>query len=109
MKLLITTLASLFGALAFAESCSYKSDDYGTLKGTCRTPKLCDTLAGYLQKDLCSGGSNNVCCIQKSCSAPKGITGFCTSIKNCDSIGYANRVKNRCPGGNDVQCCYYDL
>ena len=43
--------------------------------------------------DVISGGSDNVCCIQKSCKAPKSITGFCTTIKNCDSIGYAKRVK----------------
>ncbi|KAK0745820.1 hypothetical protein B0T18DRAFT_410227 [Schizothecium vesticola] len=109
MKLSSATFLALFAALSTAESCSYKSDDYGTLKGTCMKPSTCNTLGGYLKKDLCSGGSDNVCCIQKSCKAPKSITGFCTTIKNCDSIGFAKRVKNKCPGGDDVQCCYYDL
>ncbi|KAK0620168.1 hypothetical protein B0T14DRAFT_586271 [Immersiella caudata] len=98
---------------AAAESCKYTSEKHGVVHGTCGKPSSCPGKLGYIVKNLCSGGSQNVCCLEKSCVVPsgrhKGELGSCTETSTCENLGREfRRVANLCPGDKSVQCCYYN-
>ncbi|KAK5654062.1 hypothetical protein OQA88_7742 [Cercophora sp. LCS_1] len=97
MKSSLLILAAL-SAVVTAESCSYKTDKYGTVKGTYMTPRQCSDQFGYVLDDMCSG-DDTMCCINYKCKAPDGSKGFCTTTSNCDSQKpQYKRAKNLCPG-----------
>ncbi|KAK0706016.1 hypothetical protein B0T26DRAFT_755559 [Lasiosphaeria miniovina] len=86
MKLLNTVMLSLYAALVASEGCTYHSSKYGDFDGTCRNPTTCvNDNFGYWVSGLCSGGSNNRCCVFQLCKGPSGQTGVCTTTTHCDA------------------------
>ncbi|KAL2124978.1 hypothetical protein VTJ04DRAFT_1343 [Mycothermus thermophilus] len=111
MKLTIAFGLSLFAlpsVLAAGESCYYwDGAKYGNVYGTCGNPNTCIQNMGYWVADRCPGGSNNRCCIRRSCTTTTGLGGLCTTVDRCiGSRGPGHNQAGRCPGPSNVQCCY---
>ncbi|KAF1972386.1 hypothetical protein BU23DRAFT_162615 [Bimuria novae-zelandiae CBS 107.79] len=110
MKLYGAIILSILPAvLGYGEKCDYyDGTKYGTVSGICGSPAEClGDAFGYTVNNQCPGGSDNKCCITKTCKA-NGKSGYCTTVSNCNSNEFlgGHHVANKCPGPDNVQCCY---
>jgi len=95
------TFLHIFGSLTSAlpdalnvrTSCS--TPDGG---GTCMSTSSC---SGFSIPNYCPGGTDNQCCITKSCSNSQG-KGTCKNTSKSCPGGY---VSGLCPGDSSIKCC----
>jgi hypothetical protein len=69
--------------------------------GTCiAANKKC---SGKFEKNLCSGGNSNQCCVPAGANTPCGNGGTCidVNVKSCAK----GTTPKLCPGGTNIQCC----
>ena len=72
-------------------------------EGVCGTPGSCK---GEIIKNRCSGGTDNVCCVERigEICKPPGDDGICGTPDSCTEKG-GTIEKMRCSGGTDNVCC----
>lgn len=59
---------------------------------------------GTIVTGLCSGGADNVCCLNGDVSACTAVSGTCVKDTNCDPA-FGEQRTGLCPGDSSVRCC----